>query len=67
MKIHEYQAKELYRKYGIPVPKGIPCMSPEEAKTAAEQLIDETKDRADGENTGRDTEHGQDRAPFVVP
>ena len=42
MNIHEYQAKELYRKYGIPVPKGIPCMSPEEAKTAAEQLIDET-------------------------
>ena len=24
MNIHEYQAKELYRKYGIPVPKGIP-------------------------------------------
>ncbi len=42
MNIHEYQAKELYRKYGIPVPKGIPCMSPEEAKTAAEQLIEET-------------------------
>ena len=42
MNIHEYQAKELYRKYGIPVPKGIPCMSPEEAKTAADQLIEET-------------------------
>ena len=42
MNIHEYQAKELYRKYGIPVPKGIPCMSPEEAKTAAEKLIEET-------------------------
>jgi succinyl-CoA synthetase beta subunit len=40
--IHEYQAKELYRKYGIPVPKGIPCMSPEEATAAAEQLIEET-------------------------
>ena len=42
MNIHEYQAKELYRKYGIPVPKGIPCMSPEEATAAAKQLIDET-------------------------
>jgi succinyl-CoA synthetase beta subunit len=40
--IHEYQAKELYRKYGIPVPKGIPCMSPEEATAAAKKLIEET-------------------------
>ena len=40
MNIHEYQAKELYRKYGIPVPKGIPCMSPEEATAAAKQLIE---------------------------
>ena len=22
MKIHEYQAKELFRKYGVPVPEG---------------------------------------------
>ena len=42
MNIHEYQAKELYRKYGIPVPQGIPCMSPEEAVDAAKKLIDET-------------------------
>jgi succinyl-CoA synthetase beta subunit len=40
--IHEYQAKELYRKYGIPVPQGIPAMSPEEATAAAKKLIDET-------------------------
>jgi succinyl-CoA synthetase beta subunit len=40
--IHEYQAKELYRKYGIPVPKGMPCMSVEEATAAAKALIDET-------------------------
>ena len=42
MNIHEYQAKELYRKYGIPVPKGIACMSVEEATAAAKKLIDET-------------------------
>ena len=42
MNIHEYQAKELYRKYGIPVPNGIPCMSPAEATVAAKKLIDET-------------------------
>jgi len=40
--IHEYQAKELYRKYGIPVPQGIACMSVEEATAAAEKLIEET-------------------------
>jgi succinyl-CoA synthetase beta subunit len=40
--IHEYQAKELYRKYGIPVPKGIACMSPEQATEAAKKLIRET-------------------------
>ena len=42
MNIHEYQAKELYRKYGIPVPEGIACMSPEQATAAAKQLITET-------------------------
>jgi succinyl-CoA synthetase beta subunit len=40
--IHEYQAKELYRKYGIPVPEGIPCMSVDEATAAAKKLIEET-------------------------
>ncbi len=42
MNIHEYQAKELYRKYGIPVPEGIACMSVEEATAAARKLIEET-------------------------
>jgi len=40
--IHEYQAKELYRKYGIPVPQGVACMSVEEATAAAKKLIEET-------------------------
>ncbi len=42
MNIHEYQAKELYRKYGIPVPKGIPAFSVDEASAAAKKLIEET-------------------------
>ena len=42
MNIHEYQAKELYRKYGIPVPNGIACLSPEEATEAARKIIEET-------------------------
>ena len=36
MKIHEYQAKALFRQYGVPVPKGIPVLAESEAKPAAE-------------------------------
>src|SRR5438045_5943158 len=42
MKIHEYQAKEILRKYAVPVPKGIPAFSPGEADRAAKALITET-------------------------
>jgi succinyl-CoA synthetase beta subunit len=38
MKIHEYQGKELLRKFGVPVPRGIVARSPEEAYRAAEEL-----------------------------
>ena len=38
MKIHEYQGKELLRKYGVAVPRGIVARSPEEAYSAAEEL-----------------------------
>jgi succinyl-CoA synthetase beta subunit len=38
MKIHEYQAKEILRKFGIVMPKGIACFSVDEAVKAAEQL-----------------------------
>ena len=38
MKIHEYQAKEILRKFGVPTPRGIACFSVEEAVRAAEQL-----------------------------
>jgi succinyl-CoA synthetase beta subunit len=42
MKIHEYQAKEILRKYGVPVPKGIPAFSIGEAERAAKELSEET-------------------------
>lgn len=35
MKIHEYQGKDLFRRYEIPVPNGIVATTPEEAKQAA--------------------------------
>jgi len=38
MKIHEYQAKEILRKYGVPTPKGIACFSVDEAVNAAQTL-----------------------------
>ena len=41
MNIHEYQGKDILRKFGVAVPKGIVAYSPEEAKQAAEQLLAE--------------------------
>ena len=38
MKIHEYQAKELFRNAGVAVPRGIPCFSVKEAVEAAGTL-----------------------------
>lgn len=35
MKIHEYQAKEIFARFGIPVPKGRVAMTPEEAREIA--------------------------------
>ena len=38
MKIHEYQAKELLRKYGVVTPRGFHCVSVDGAVKAAEEL-----------------------------
>ncbi len=38
MKIHEYQAKELFRNANIPVPAGKAAFSIEEACSVAEEL-----------------------------
>jgi succinyl-CoA synthetase beta subunit len=40
MKIHEYQAKEILRKYGVPVPEGEMVTTLEEADRAAKGLFD---------------------------
>ena len=40
MKIHEYQARNLFRKYGIPVPYGVVCHSVDEVK---KKVSDEDK------------------------
>jgi len=38
MNVHEYQAKEILRRYGVPTPRGIMVETPEAAEAAAEQL-----------------------------
>ncbi len=38
MNIHEYQAKQLLAKYGVPVSKGIPCTNPEQVQKAFTDL-----------------------------
>jgi len=42
MKIHEYQGKQIFAKYGIAVPKGIACFTVDEAEKAAEKVQAET-------------------------
>ena len=53
MKIHEYQAKELLRGYGIPVPRGKAAATPEEAREAAEELQGKTVVKAQIHAGGR--------------
>ncbi|WPH20450.1 ADP-forming succinate--CoA ligase subunit beta [Variovorax paradoxus] len=38
MKIHEYQGKEILAKFGVPVPRGIPAYTVQEAVEAAQKL-----------------------------
>ena len=38
MNIHEYQGKELFKKFGVAVPRGVFCQSVDEAVRAAETL-----------------------------
>ena len=34
MKVHEYQAKEFFANYGVPVERGVVCRTPDEAVEA---------------------------------
>src|ERR1700730_11125972 len=38
MNIHEFQAKQVLSRFGVPVPKGLPASTPEEAAKAFESL-----------------------------
>jgi succinyl-CoA synthetase beta subunit len=45
MKIHEYQAKALLAKFGLPVPMGVVLLEPAGASAAAEQIIHATQNQ----------------------
>ncbi|MEA3017247.1 MAG: succinyl-CoA synthetase beta subunit [Sphingomonadales bacterium] len=65
MNIHEYQAKELLAKFGVPVPAGSAAMSVEEAVAAAERLpgplyVVKAQIHAGGRGKGRFKELGPD-------
>jgi len=65
MNIHEYQAKELLAKFGVPVPAGIPAMSVEEAVAATEKLpgplyVVKAQIHAGGRGKGKFKELGPD-------
>ncbi|MEE8317065.1 MAG: ATP-grasp domain-containing protein, partial [Syntrophobacteria bacterium] len=38
MNIHEYQAKELFKEFDIPIPRGRVAFTLDEAKEVAEEL-----------------------------
>ena len=38
MKLHEYQSKNLFASYGVPIPKGKVASTPSEAETIAKDL-----------------------------
>src|SRR6478672_959018 len=64
MNIHEYQAKELLAKFGVPVPAGHAAMSVEEAVEAAKQLpgplwVVKAQIHAGGRGKGRFKELGE--------
>jgi len=65
MNIHEYQAKELLAKFGVPVPAGHAAMSPGEAVTAAKRLpgplwVVKAQIHAGGRGKGKFKELGPD-------
>ena len=53
MKIHEYQAKQIFSRYGVPIPRGEVAATPEEARSAAARLAGEVVVKAQIHAGGR--------------
>ena len=65
MNIHEYQAKAVLREFGVPVPRGVPAFTVEEALKGAEELggpvwVVKAQIHAGGRGKGRFKELGAD-------
>ena len=61
MNVHEYQAKAVLKEFGVPVSKGAPAFTPDEAQAAAEELggpvwVVKAQIHAGGRGKGRFTE-----------
>lgn len=71
MKIHEYQAKQLFKAAGVPVPQGIVARSPEEAAAAFTTLggpiaVVKSQIHAGGRGKGTFKEHPSQRGVVLV-
>ena len=65
MKIHEYQGKDILRQFGVPVPRGIPAFTIQEAVEAAQKLggpvwVVKAQIHAGGRGKGKFKELGPD-------
>ena len=71
MKIHEYQAKQLFKAAGVAVPEGIVCKTPDEAAAAFTKLggaiaVVKSQIHAGGRGKGRFKEHPDQRGVVLV-
>ena len=71
MKIHEYQAKQLFAKTGVPIPRGIVVTSPKEAAGAYQELgtavaVVKSQIHAGGRGKGRFNEHPEQPGVVLV-
>ena len=68
MKVHEYQAKALFAKYGVEVPSGRVAATPEEARAIAEELggkvVVKAQIHAGGRGKGRLVAEGETAAMY---
>ena len=65
MNIHEYQAKAVLREFGVPVPRGVPAFSVDEAVNCAKELggpvwVVKAQIHAGGRGKGRFKDSGKD-------
>jgi len=71
MKIHEYQAKELFAKAGVPIPQGVVITSPEDAAAAFEKMgtavcVVKSQIHAGGRGKGRFKEYPEQPGVVLV-